>query len=31
MFAEILHPELFTGMIPAGGAERLSEAVVKAP
>jgi iron complex transport system substrate-binding protein len=30
MFAEMLHPELFTGMIPARGAERLSEAAVKA-
>jgi iron complex transport system substrate-binding protein len=30
MFAEMLHPELFTGMIPAGGAERLPEAAIKA-
>ena len=31
MFAEMLHPERFSGMIPAGGAVRLSAEQLKAP
>jgi iron complex transport system substrate-binding protein len=29
ILAEILHPELFSGMIPEGGARRLSEEMLK--
>ncbi len=31
MLAEIMHPELFAGMIPAEGALRLSEEMLRAP
>ena len=31
MFAEMLHPECFSGMIPKGGAVRLSTEQLKAP
>jgi len=31
MFAEMFHPEYFSGMIPAGGAVRLSAEQLKTP